>query len=117
MVGIESNILRPMVRSFLEYLWHQAASYNNRIVENLLEYNPQARVLDLGCHTGILCRSRVDRKIKTSDIYGIDVHADSITSCRALGIKAIKHDLNKRLPFQKNYFDCIIANQIIEHVL
>ncbi|MBE7443734.1 MAG: class I SAM-dependent methyltransferase [Planctomycetia bacterium] len=50
-------------------------------------------------------------------IYGIDCFENSVNAAKEKGIKAFLCDLEKdKFPFEDNYFDIVIANQVFEHL-
>lgn len=78
----------------------------------------EIRVLDVGCGSGEdmlnICRALPDRALK---LYGIDFQQKYLKLATAKGIKvhilSIEHD---QFPFDSNFFDLIIANQVFEHI-
>jgi 2-polyprenyl-3-methyl-5-hydroxy-6-metoxy-1,4-benzoquinol methylase len=86
-----------------------------RDVVSLFMFNPDAKLLDLGCGNGDFTM-KVAQKICTSHIYGVDVVAESVSQARAIGINCITADLNDRFPFEDASFDVICANQVLEHL-
>lgn len=105
-----------MFRTYLKKLWHQAAEENNRNLVLLLEKNPKAKVLDLGCDDGILVKERIIKFVGSEDIWGIDIDKKVLQEAKKRGIKIFCQDLNKPLSFKNNFFDVVEANQIIEHL-
>lgn len=95
-----------MLKSFLYSLSKKSASIDQENIFSLLEKNPKARLLDLGCGNGLWTKI-VAKKIGTKNITSIDIDIHP---------KFILSDLNKKFPFKSNYFDVISANQIIEHL-
>ena len=82
----------------------------------LLEPNPDAKVVDLGCGDGDFSL-KVKKKIGCSKIYGVDVFDPYIREAKMKGIDVIKHDLNDfPYPFENNTFDVVISSQVIEHL-
>ena len=84
-------------------------------IYNLLERNPKAKILDLGCWDGELSLE-VAKRIGTKKVYGIEIVKEKIKEAKSRGVNAFQGDLNKKFPFKDNFFDVIIANQVIEHL-
>lgn len=103
--------------SYLKKLWHQAAGENNQNIARLLERNPKARVLDLGCDDGHLAKERIGKFVGSQDIWGVDIDQKVLNEAQGLGIKTFCQDLNnQKLPLVGNFFDVVEANQVIEHL-
>lgn len=68
------------------------------------------RVLDLGCGVGRYLELFGKRSV------GIDLCDEAIKICRKKGLKAIKCDLNKKLPFKRGEFEAVLASHVLEHV-
>lgn len=103
-----------MLRIF-NYLGTQVGSEYRRVILSLLEQNPDAKLLDLGCGNGEFAL-KVAERIGTREIYGIDIVEENIVKAKAKGIEVYQGDLNDRLPFETESFDVVHANQIIEHL-
>ena len=76
---------------------------------SLLEYSPNARLLDIGCSDG-LRTTQFARKIGTQDIVGIDVRGSRAS------FKVISKNVEEGLPFVEDSFDVVTACHIIEHL-
>lgn len=82
----------------------------------LLEPNPTARLIDLGCGDGDLT-VKAKRKIGCNEVWGLDIYEPFIKRARRKGIKVVKWDLNTYpYPFENHSFDVIISNQVMEHL-
>lgn len=106
-----------ILSGYLKQLWHQAAEENNANLGKLLERNPRARVLDLGCDDGELVKERIEKFVGSQDIWGVDIDQKVLNKAQKRGIKVSCRDLNnQKLPFKNNFFDVVEANQVIEHL-
>ena len=72
--------------------------------------------LDIGCGGGEFSLEFA-RKIGAAKVYGIDVVEESVLEARKKGIIAIGADANRKLPFEDDFFDVILCNQVAEHLL
>jgi len=81
----------------------------------VLEYNPNAKVIDLGCGDGIFS-VKVKEKIGCSKIWGIDLDKKSLKKAEKGGIMVKKADLNDVLPLAAKSFNVVVSNQVIEHL-
>lgn len=86
-----------------------AARYDQ--VVKLVPRQKNLRLLDIGCGDGVLL-SLIGR----GQLYGVDTDQDSLDFA-AVKVKAkfVKAPAEK-LPFSNNYFDGVIATEIIEHL-
>lgn len=72
-----------------------------------------SKVLDLGCGLGCLGRLKPDPDI---EVYGLDIDEGAV-AVAAQYEDAQTFDLeNQRLPFEDEYFDAILAKDILEHL-
>lgn len=96
-----------MIKSLLYSLSKKSSLFDQKNIFSLLEYNPFALLLDLGCGNGKFTKA-VAQKIGTKNVTFVDIEQDQP------GV--IKSDLNKKFPFKNNSYDVIISNQVIEHI-
>jgi len=104
-----------MLSKFFTYLWDTAYQGNKNNIISLLEHNPKAKFLDLGCAEGTWT-TECAKKMGTEQVYGVEVVDEQISLAQSKGIIVEKGDLNKLIPFENNAFDVIHANQVIEHL-
>lgn len=70
-------------------------------------------VLDIGCRDGALTKYYY----KSNDVLGVDIDGEALKRAEDnLGIKTQKIDLNGEWNLPENYFDVIIAAEVIEHL-
>ena len=101
---------------FLERIRTEEIESNTRNILSLLQPNPSAAVLDIGCGNGDLTL-RFAEKIGSKDISGIELDGIFAEASIAKGIKVSKIDIERApFPFPDGSFDIIIANQVIEHL-
>lgn len=72
------------------------------------------KVLDVGCYDGFV--GEIIKK-KNNDVYGLDASMNCVEAAQKKGIKAHIGDLEKEFPFESNFFDTVVAGEIIEHIL
>ena len=81
----------------------------------MLNYDPDAKVIDLGCGNGDFTL-KVKEKIDCKEIYGVDVFEDALKEAQNKGIKAEKMNLNEKLNFSDDSFNLVVSNQVLEHL-
>jgi len=83
---------------------------------SLLEHNPKAKILDLGCWDGSNAL-KFSKRIGSKNLLGVDTVQAAVSKTRAKGFNAVSADLNRNFSFSKsNKFDVLIANHTIEHL-
>lgn len=70
------------------------------------------KILDVACNDGELTKIYS----KYGDILGIDINKNSVKLCQKRGLKCLQNDIYGISKNYKEYFDVVIANDIIEHV-
>jgi len=103
-----------LIKDFL--LSHEdAMRLEQEVIARLLEQDPSAFYLDLGCHDGRNMNLRSD-VIGTDLVYGLDCIKGRIIKTRDSGRSALEGELNQALPFPDATFDVITATEVIEHL-
>jgi len=103
------------MKNYLQKLYEKAVNFNHKNIFNLLEKNSNAKFLDLGCDDGVLTM-KMANKTGTKNVYGVEIVDERIKLSEQNGIQVKKFDLNRKFDFENNYFDVVIANQVIEHI-
>lgn len=84
-------------------------------IQIIQSISSRGKLLDIGCSTG---EWALFWKNEGWESYGIDVNEENISQTEKKGIKASLCDLNSQpIPFSDDYFDVIIAGEVIEHLV
>lgn len=106
-----------LLTNFFVKIWDEAMNKNISNIIEVLDQNPKARVLDVGCGDGQYSILFKD-KIKCDSIWGIDGVKDRLRAAKKKGVDEIVYaELEKKWPFKSGFFDAVISNQAIEHIL
>ena len=100
---------------FIGYFVKQFNSEYERVILSILEENPRAKFVDLGCYDGRFTSKMAD-KIRARKVFGIDLVKEELDKACEKGITCKIGDLNEPLPFRDGSFDVVCAIQIIEHL-
>lgn len=70
-------------------------------------------VLDIGCGLGCMGRLKPDPAI---EVYGLDIDEKAITKAKEYEIAQVWDLESGHLPFDDDYFDAVLAKDILEHL-
>jgi SAM-dependent methyltransferase len=101
--------------SYLYNVFRATEEENRRVILKLLERQPGARLLDLGCYDGAWTL-RLAETIGTRDMTGVEIAPEMAAKSRAKGVRVVEGSLNEPIPLPDGSFDVIHANQVIEHL-
>lgn len=102
--------------SFLLKLFYISYRINVENFLSLLENNPSALLIDLGCGNGEFTM-KCNERIGTTNIWGVDIDEEIANEARRRGIRIITADLSEILPLEDNFFDVVLSNQVLEHLI
>jgi SAM-dependent methyltransferase len=88
---------------------------NRRNILSMLDKNPDAKVLDLGCDDGSWS-IELGKEIGSNNIYGVEVVESRAKDAMDKGVVIKGFDLNGEFDFEDNFFDVVHSNQVIEHL-
>ena len=79
--------------------------------------NDTIRILDLGCGTAVdLLNVKKSITNKKLELFGIESYGPNVEQAKQCGINVLQLDIEKQsIPLERDFFDIVIANQIIEH--
>jgi 2-polyprenyl-3-methyl-5-hydroxy-6-metoxy-1,4-benzoquinol methylase len=101
---------------YLNNIYEDAYTYNTSNILKLLERNPKATVLDVGCSDGqktVIFNS----KINSNTIIGIDDVPKRVNSAKKKNLIIKNSNLENKWPISNNSIDVIVSNQVIEHII
>jgi methionine biosynthesis protein MetW len=87
----------------------------DQIIKSILKKkrSKKVRILDLGCGDGKEISIYISKKC---EVHGVDIGDNILKESKKRGLITKKHDLSKKLPFKKEYFDIVFAGEVIEHL-
>jgi len=110
------------LKSSFEKVYHEIEkthfwfrSRRDYILDFVTGVDKKAKILDIGCSSGILLNEIRDTGIDSKLLYGIDISGNAIKNCRQNGLEntfvmdAQQIELNEK-------FDCIISSDCLEHL-
>jgi len=102
-----------MLRKIFNSYSHRARAKRTKIFHSLFTLNGSTKVLDLGGHDGELIMTMgIDKK----NIYVGDFDLVALEKARQRGLNIVVLDESGTIPCQKNEYDIIFSNSVIEHV-
>jgi 2-polyprenyl-3-methyl-5-hydroxy-6-metoxy-1,4-benzoquinol methylase len=91
-----------------------AGEHRQRMIVSMV--GTGVRVLDIGCHDGVIGRKIMDAG---NEVVGVDISTKAVALAQAKGLEAYQMDITEddQLLFDKASFDVVIAGEIIEHII
>lgn len=83
----------------------------NKIIFLVGENN---KVLDIGCYDGTIGNLL---KKNNNQVYGIEISKEAAEIAIKRGLKVKIQNIESRFDFENNFFDVVVAGEIIEHIL
>jgi 2-polyprenyl-3-methyl-5-hydroxy-6-metoxy-1,4-benzoquinol methylase len=72
-------------------------------------------ILDVGCGVGPLLKHLT--KFSQVNVYGVDISEKAVKAARRVGYNAFRCNVEtEKLPFNANFFDIIVVNNVLEHL-
>ncbi len=106
---IKNYLINKMIVSF-----HKSEAFIKNLIEKYCQDKNNLKILDIGCGDCQLTKYFFSNVYQNNEIHGLDLSPD----CQADFIIYHQADLeNTKLPFTNQYFDIVLINQVIEHIL
>ena len=75
------------------------------------------KLLDLGCGNGDTTLA-IAKELRAEEVVGIDASNEALKSASSKSVIVHMLDLNKdKIPYPTDYFDLIIATEVMEHLV
>lgn len=86
-----------------------------RFIEGLLSgYEKNIKILEIGCSGGALMNELISRGFIS--VQGTDISKQALARCQERGLTTVVATDGKKLNFDNNFFDVIIAMDVLEHI-
>jgi SAM-dependent methyltransferase len=105
-----------LLLKFFTYIFIEATEHNRDNILSLLDKNPEAKAVDIGCGDGQVT-IRFMEKIGSKEIIGVDGVKGRLKAAKDRGVKIVIANLEEKWPFKNEEIDVVISNQVIEHIL
>ena len=105
-----------MLKSYFSYLYKNTVKDYGSTFYLLLRQNKNARLLDCGCWDGTNTK-RYGKIVGTNFLYGLEINKKKAEEASKKGVNVKILDLNQKFPYKDNFFDVVIANHVIEHLV
>jgi len=80
----------------------------------LISFNHESRVLDIGCGTGIVSRILKERGL---NVVGSDISGEGMKKYCQSGLIGLVSNVEYGLPFKSHVFDGVWISEVIEHIV
>lgn len=104
-----------MIKSILGKMFNAAMDLNRSNILDLIEPAPDAKILDLGCDTGLWSMA-LAQKACSRQLFGMEIVPERAAIASQNGVQVTMANITDGLPYKDAFFDIIHANQVIEHL-
>lgn len=84
------------------------------ICSHLESVDKDARILDIGCSSGVLLENL--QKLGYTDIWGLDISPQAVKISKSRGLVNVSVGDGISPPYDDEFFDVIVASDVIEHI-
>jgi len=91
--------------------------YYNNLRSEMLDFVPLSskKILDVGCGEGLFGEQLI--KERNAEVWGVEPVKEAAEKATKRLTKVINSFFDENIVLPKNYFDCIIFNDVLEHML
>jgi len=106
-----------MIKEYLKRMYIDAALLNDEnVIQAVADFGPYNTILDVGCWDGIKTLKMATVGCAKS-VYGIEPIKKASTIAKKNGINTFEiYADNEVWPIKKSSIDCVISNQVVEHL-
>jgi len=104
-----------VLRKYLARIFRATERANYNAMVALAESCTSNNLLDCGCSDGSFT-IRLAAACGAHEVWGIESVEERIAEAERRGVRVVRHDLNLPLPFERDAFDLVHANQLLEHL-
>ena len=103
--------------SYSDFFQKEKPEFLEAVKKKVMKYKTSGKLLDVGCAEGYY----LDKFSKNFEVYGIDISEYAVSKAKSLVPEFEKNvfvcSADSNWLFEKNFFDVIIINHTIEHVV
>lgn len=91
--------------------------YYNNLRSEMLEFIPQnsTKILEVGCGEGLF--GELVMKKRLSEVWGVEPFNEAAKKAEKRLTKVINSYYDENILLPENYFDCIVFNDVLEHMI
>ena len=109
------KMIQNIIRIVRDHSYNDGRKKSNEILKKSITLVRVENLLDTGCGDGSFSIELADcHNIK--NVYGVEFVDERRRKASNRGIICKKFDLNTDWPFESDFFDIILSNQLIEHL-
>jgi SAM-dependent methyltransferase len=101
---------------YMEYSFQQTTQQVYSSPKHLIEPNPEAVLLDCGCHNGRFSLALAGI-LKTKQVYGVELNNGLAQAASASGVRVLRANVNDCIPVLSGSVHVLTAFNILEHLV